>query len=358
MAIRKINNGDNAGDVRKALNSNFKDLDSGKANKPRILAPDDYTFNPNGVLQKMDVSNQAGVTAVNLSAWSYGDPSQAMVGIVNSSFPTVVAPFQHMVNGMPRAIPTNISDINDISFTVFTPDPLEFILAQGVVTVVDQIRTVDGFDTYRINGTASAELAGSDINTFEFSIYIGSIPNSYNTSSVLHVPMQGIPVNGIHIRHISGNGSFGVVGLRIDANASTNTFVTGTQHKIDFKTPLGPNDKVSVHLDLTTTFSDFLPESGITSGSLSITHAVDRVGLLQGRAVEVHGIANVVIDVPGESGVQPMHGQTKTLLQPTGILIDSGLTQMGGSYDVYAAMVKTVTPSINVVEIEVMSRAG
>ena len=333
----------------------------------RVLDESEYTFDPQGAFIFTEKSAPAQVGLFSIVENSYGNPSQPSTqsGLVSSAYPEAVGVFPHMsthigASGQFQAIPTNTEDINSVRF--FLQDIIPGVgshaaWATGVVTDIVQVHTNDGFDTYRLDGTADADFFFGGKNELEFSIYIGALPCKENICSTSLGWSQGMPTSSIHIRHVSGEGQYMVTVIEIDANAATNRFVNGFRNKIQINAEIKPNDRVNLSMSLKTTFSDFAQAPPDTT--VVLEHNVSKTGIRQGDSRRTPTIANMSINYGGAMPDERflVNGAMTALLTSQGIQIDSSVIMDGMDfYELYAAMAGTVTRTVEIHEIEIESR--
>jgi len=375
MEMRRINNGQDAREVREVINANFDSLNSGKLDKvatggvltSRILSSDDYTFDPKSIIKYHTISSPAfnqippGVNAngFTLVDRMYGAMISGNSGFINTGTPVTIAAILHrdLNSGRTFAIPTDMDAIHRVTFTVFN-ESFSPTTAEGTILSIEPFTTNEGFGTYRINGVFEAVFASS-VNVVEFSLYIGAMPTRENDSAVTSPTIQGVATSRILFRHASGNNSIFVNQLNLDVNAATNRFVSGRAHHLFFDAPIRDTDTISLHADITTKLSGFPPELGFGDGMITIKHGIDSAGVVIGRSTAIPTTANIELLVQGVVGESiNFPGFATVALSRDGIVIGTGANDLGGvGYPMYAMMATEIAVEFEICKLEVISRS-
>ena len=351
--------------------------------RSRILTPDDYTFTPQSKL--LLISRTGHATAENASDTrtherfhlrnsQYGQPGWNGDGGMDEDHSVVTAEFSQNVlchstwNWQDIGIPTTATDIQKISFSIYSMDSWIRCEAEARSIHVEPFTAESGFETFRVYGDFEVDFteSGGGLNTVAYSIVIGARPNRSGDNAT---PLfeggcccRGGANSGVRFEKTSGTDRIAVADFGIQAAiAATNTFVNAAQHVLEFNEPLQPGDTATLIADITTKKAGIKwgVEEDSDNATITITQPIERQMMLQGRVSRDESMISMEEQTDRGSFTHRAQGFRATELFEDKVVISTGFScSCCGDvpYRRWFADVGTVTQTLDIHHLEVISR--
>ena len=317
-----------------------------------------FEFLPRHEITKIEVESKAiditragrdnpNVRGLAISMHRYGLPfNNVLQGWINSENPVCTAIIGHgsidnwngVVNQV--GIPTNLEDILGMDFNVLSTGNLQVGEWTDDVTLshVENITTVEGFETYRIHGHFIIQL--TDENRIDFIIDIGARPSYDGTYSNLEnmnvigsgndISLMFRHVSGIRFHKVSGSDAMIIAGMGINKKASTNIFTDGMQHFLKFSEPIEEGNAVNIRGTLISTHNGFHehPADFPPNSIIDFIQNIPSTELVFGTTT-IETSLDYVVTLDGHSQHMRIGGFVKMTLRKDGILMTSGFNFEG-----------------------------